>query len=146
MRTQEPVILRGRKIHKGEAFPDDWRFGYYAVLGPCSDELKIIASADYGWDHVAVSKRRHPPNWQEMCFVKDIFWDPEETVIQFHPPRSLYINQHPNVLHLWKPKTLGVLLPPRWMVGYYAGWEKDIPTELQNEATRMTKLFFAEPK
>lgn len=52
-----------------------------------------------------------------MCWVKDLFWDAEECVVQFHPPASQYINCHPHCLHLWKPIGGNVPTPPTWMIG-----------------------------
>lgn len=69
------------------------------------------------WDHVSVSLSGRCPNWQEMCFVKDLFWEPHETVMQLHPPSHLHVNYHPHCLHLWAPRNLFIPLPPRWMVG-----------------------------
>lgn len=40
-----------------------------------------------------------------------------ETVIQFHPPKSEYINNHEFCLHLWKHKTQAFPLPPSELVG-----------------------------
>ena len=42
-----------------------------------------------------------------MCEVKDVFWDHDEGVVQFHPPESHYLHgicENTNILHLWKPK------------------------------------------
>jgi hypothetical protein len=80
-------------------------------------KLAIIASDGFGWEHVSVSTRHRVPSWDEMCFVKSLFWDEEDTVIQFHPPKSEYVNQHPNCLHLWRPINQHIILPPSWMVG-----------------------------
>ena len=60
---------------------------------------------------------RRCPNWIEMCFVKDLFWDDEELVVQFHPPRSRYVNNHPYCLHLWRDVEERVRLPPSELVG-----------------------------
>ena len=38
-----------------------------------------------------------------LKFIKMLFWDPEDEVIQFFPPQSEYINFHKNCLHLWRP-------------------------------------------
>lgn len=94
-------------------------WGAFFVHGPCGAELKIIAADgdETGWDHVSVSCRNRPPNWQEMAFVKDLFWEPEECVMQLHPPRSEYVNNHPYCLHLWKPTNQPIPLPPRGLVG-----------------------------
>lgn len=70
--------------------------------GKCDDEAPDIS----GWEHVSVHimeyGKQRIPTWKEMCMVKDLFWDEEETVVQFHPPKSDYVNNHPYVLHLWK--------------------------------------------
>jgi len=56
------------------------------------------------------------PNWREMCFIKDLFWDEEDVVIQYHPKKSEYVNLHNNYLHLWRP--IGVEIPtPKELVG-----------------------------
>jgi hypothetical protein len=52
-----------------------------------------------------------------MCFVKDLFWDDEECVMQLHPPKSDYVNCHPNCLHLWKPVGQDIPRPPSELVG-----------------------------
>ncbi len=81
--------------------------GLFEVMGPCSTVLRIIANDAstpdaQGWEHVSVSTWRRCPNWPEMCFVKNLFWDEEELVIQYHVPISKHINNHPFVLHLWR--------------------------------------------
>ncbi len=119
----------------------DWGgYGAFFVHGPCGEELKIIASgADAddkvsdGWEHVSISTRRRVPNWQEMCFVKDLFWSEEECVIQFHPPRSEYVNNHPNCLHLWRPTDNHVRLPPSILVGHK---DKGVLTKAEAAALR----------
>ena len=56
-----------------------------------------------GWEHVSVKLfARRLPTWDEMCEVKDIFWDAEEEVVQMHPKKSEYIN-FVEALHLWRP-------------------------------------------
>ena len=97
-------------------------FGAFFLPGPCGMDLKIMASSGddaigVEWEHVSVSVRNRCPNWQEMCFVKGLFWDEEDTVMQLHPPRSKWINNHPYCLHLWRPKTQTIPLPPDITVG-----------------------------
>lgn len=56
-----------------------------------------------GWEHVSVELyARRLPTWNEMCEVKDIFWDEEEEVVQIHPQKSNYVNMT-EALHLWRP-------------------------------------------
>lgn len=95
--------------------------GMFLIMGPCGSTLKIMASEGNdpigcGWEHVSVSCKQRCPNWQEMSHVKNLFWDDDETVIQFHPPRAQYVNFHPNCLHLWKPP-YAVLLPDPILIG-----------------------------
>lgn len=79
--------------------------------------LRIVASWGAGWEHVSISRRDKCPSWAEMDFVKRLFWDDEESVMQLHPPRSEWVNNHPYCLHLWKPIGQEIPLPPSWMVG-----------------------------
>lgn len=65
--------------------------------------LKIIcAPSGDEWEHVSVSTPNRCPTWEEMCLVKNLFFEEDETVIQFHPKKSEYKNLHPYCLHLWK--------------------------------------------
>ena len=77
----------------------------------------VIASDGDGWDHVSVSLRSRCPTWAEMCFVKALFFDPEETVMQLHPPKSQYVNMHKYCLHLWRPQNSRIPAPPTYMIG-----------------------------
>jgi hypothetical protein len=74
-----------------------------------------------GWEHVSVHvveySLQRTPTWNEMCQVKDIFWGPEECVVQFHPPESEYVRNHPHVLHLWRWIVGGFPIPPSLLVG-----------------------------
>jgi hypothetical protein len=82
--------------------------------------LRVISSGQSdnnpygrGWEHVSVSCVERCPTWEEMAKVKSLFWDDDETVIQFHPKRKAHINVHPNCLHLWKQEGVDYELPPR---------------------------------
>lgn len=79
--------------------------------------IAIIASWGGGWEHVSVSLSRRCPTWEEMCIIKDIFWDDEECVVQYHPPKSEYVNVHPYCLHLWKKVGVNFETPPKEFVG-----------------------------
>ena len=111
---------RLKRIRKGSMASDDsyGMNGAFLVAGP-KGRLQIIASDQEGWEHVSVSRLKgdDPPSWEEMAFVKDLFWEEEEMAIQYHPPKSRYVNNHPFVLHLWKPIGIELPLPPVYMVG-----------------------------
>jgi hypothetical protein len=99
--------------------------------GPLKRQLFIIAAdgtekeaghiAD-GWEHVSVhavsldGKGSYVPMWAEMEYIARLFWDDEDTIIQLHPPRSRWINNHPNVLHLWRSCNHAIPLPPGALV------------------------------
>jgi hypothetical protein len=80
-------------------------------------KLLVIISDGGGWDHVSVSCTHRCPTWSEMCWIKNIFFDEDEWVTQYHPAKSDYVNFHANCLHLWRPQGVDVPQPPSWMVG-----------------------------
>lgn len=107
--------------------------GAFVVPGPTKDGpyLQVISSgtptaADYVamglrpplFEHVSVRAKdvERCPTWEEMCHVKDLFWRPDELVLQYHPPKSEYVNCHPFVLHLWRPLDVVIPLPDRKMI------------------------------
>lgn len=61
---------------------------------------QIIASDGEGWEHVSVSLRHRAPKWAEMEHVKRLFWGDDVAVMQLHPPRYQWVNNHPHCLHL----------------------------------------------
>ena len=80
-------------------------------------KFMVIISDGGGWDHVSVSTRNRCPTWDEMCWVKDLFFDVTEYAIQIHPRAEDYVNDHPHCLHLWKPQDEHLELPPPIFVG-----------------------------
>jgi len=82
--------------------------------------LACIVSEGMGWEHVSVSKPNRCPTWEEMCFIKDLFWDEDDFVVQMHPPKSDYVNNHPYCLHLWRKQGTNDFCerPPSIMVGF----------------------------
>jgi len=82
-------------------------------------DASVIWSNGAGWDHVSISpfKRNYMPSWDEMCKLKSMFFYPEETVLEYHPAESQYVNQIGNCLHLWRPQHYEIPLPPPILVG-----------------------------
>jgi len=83
-------------------------------------ELRAIASDGGGWEHVSVSvqgRRTAVPNWEEMCKIKNLFWNEDDVVIQFHPRKSDYVNNHLGCLHMWRPVGVTLPTPPAEFVG-----------------------------
>lgn len=80
--------------------------------------LKVMADngEQTGWEHVSVSLPNRCPNWEEMSLIKSLFFGDDETVVQFHPRRSDYVNIHSNCLHLWRRVGADFELPPQTLV------------------------------
>ncbi len=84
--------------------------------------FRCIASDGEGWEHVSISivnlhDKDRCPIWEEMCFIKDIFWGQTDWVIQYHPAESDYISFHKYCLHLWRPINQKFPTPPSNLVG-----------------------------
>lgn len=100
--------------------PPNTEFGGCFEISGAGVKLRVIASSGYfGWDHASVSTPKRCPTWGEMCKVKNLFWEPEDMVMQVHPPESEWISNHPFCLHLFRPLDPGVEIPkpPAEMVG-----------------------------
>lgn len=98
--------------------------------------LKVIATpgiSDHPWEHVSVTigqvKNSHPihrcPTWEEMCYIKDFFWDKNDVVVQFHPAESDYVSTHDYCLHLWRKQNQNFETPDPILVGFVTGKKID---------------------
>jgi hypothetical protein len=125
MKKFTPLSLQANRIRTGNYASDDsyGLVGGFKVIGPDGALLLVMSSGpgnednDTGWEHVSVSCENRCPNWAEMCFVKDLFWGEEEMVVQYHPPKSAYVDYHPYCLHLWKPVEMSIPMPSMLLVG-----------------------------
>lgn len=90
--------------------------GTLYLNGVRAEPLIVVWSNGGGWDHVSVSYRKKNPTWDEMCRVKDLFFDETETVIQYHPKKSEYVNIHKHCLHIWRKQGAEIELPPKMFV------------------------------
>jgi hypothetical protein len=104
----------GHSLHSTSAIGNN---GAFLVRLRHGQSVFVIASDGEGWEHVSVSRQDRCPTWDEMCQVKALFWDDEDCVIQYHPPKSEYVNNHPYCLHLWRPLRAEVPLPDSFLVG-----------------------------
>lgn len=85
---------------------------------------QCIVSDGMGWRHLSVvmlNEKKEPantmPSWEDMCYLKDLFWDVTACVVQYHPPHSEYVNNHQYCLHLWEPTDFTLPMPDSIMVG-----------------------------
>lgn len=109
----EPYRVESPVVHS--VYGDD--FGAFLIPYSTSGvTLRVVASAgdrDTRWEHVSVSLDRRCPTWAEMQYIKNVFWEDHETVMQYHVPTKEHVNIHPNCLHLWKPIGQKIPLPPK---------------------------------
>jgi hypothetical protein len=94
-------------------------YGAFFLKGPNGQKLKIIASEgepELPWEHVSISLKNRCPTWDEMEYVKRLFWDENEWAMQLHAPPSKHISVHPYCLHIWRPLHCEIPIPPAIMV------------------------------
>lgn len=120
-----PIIEKGRELTgRYGSPPNSGPNGRFIIHLDKRRIVLILASDGLGWEHVSVTiwnpdhtSAERCPTWEEMCWAKDMFWEPEEAVIQIHPKQSEYVNGQPYCLHLWKPSTYELILPHPNLVG-----------------------------
>ena len=90
-------VLKGRMASTEE---DGCNGVFQYTVG--AERFNILCSDGEKWEHVSVSKSKSGkiviPTWIEMCKIKNLFWDLEDTVIEYHPALSDYVNRHPGCL------------------------------------------------
>ena len=111
------------RLKKG-AFASDASYGNQGVFiipEGRFKQIRVIASDGEGWEHCSVgimeNGKSYMPTWDEMNKVKDLFWGPEDCVVQFHPPKSEYVNSHPYILHLWRECGKNIKTPNTDLIG-----------------------------
>lgn len=94
-------------------------FGLFFIKFKSSQiPLKVLSSGwkDQEWYHVSVSLPNRCPTWEEMCFIKELFFG-DHVAIQFHPKKKDYVNNHPYCLHLWANMKDEIKTPHHSLVG-----------------------------
>ena len=134
-------VERGRELVGAAASARGERWGRFFVRTNDGVELTVFVSESCNvipFDHVSVSTRKRCPTWEEMCWVKSLFFEDEETVMQLHPPKSEWISDHPTCLHLWRPTKEEIPRPPNAAVGFGIGEEanREIGKQLSLAALR----------
>jgi hypothetical protein len=97
--------------------PGDETCGLFSIKLKHGQAVFVIASTGMGWEHVSVSRRDRAPLWDEMCQIKAVFWDDDDCVMQLHPPKADWVNNHSYCLHLWRPLDQFIPRPPAYLVG-----------------------------
>ncbi len=112
------------RIKKHPTLASDSSFGNSGAFDiPFEADVKafVVASDGQGWEHVSVHMikrgRQCTPSWSDMCVIKSLFWSDDDCVVQYHPPKSEYVNNHKHCLHLWRPTFIEMPAPPSILVG-----------------------------
>lgn len=113
--------------------------GFRALLYFNNKLSSLIASKGAGWEHVSICflEDKNTPTWGEMCILKDYLFYEDEAVIQIHPPKSDYVNNRNNCLHLWRCYYKEMVLPPSVLVGLR-------PNQTEREFMRELKKAYIE--
>jgi len=122
MNKHVPLMLQANRVRVGTMGSDDsyGLAGAFRLLPPGGGLLVAVSSGvdhEHGWEHVSVSGENRCPTWDEMCWVKDLFWEKHEMAVQYHPPESQYVNMHKYCLHIWRPINMTIPMPPLLLVG-----------------------------
>jgi hypothetical protein len=95
-------------------------FGWFTLPGPLGTKLRVVVGDGKewplegpAWEHVSVSTERRCPTWIEMEFIRQAFFEDDETVVQFSVPRAVHINLHEHCLHMWRPIGIEIPMPPK---------------------------------
>lgn len=105
-----------RVEHPTAGWGDRFNGAFMIKLPDSRLTFAVIASNGDGWEHVSVSTTERCPRWNEMQAIKELFFHDHEAVMQLHPPKSDYINNHPHCLHLWRPIDQTIPMPDMYMV------------------------------
>lgn len=120
--------------------------GYGEVFVAGKRYGSVIWSNGGGWEHVSVApyNRRITPSWDDMCRLKDMFFREDETVVQFHPAKSEYVNNVGNCLHLWRPIDENMPTPPSILVGIKDGQSREEIKKAISEVEKVTTVCYGD--
>jgi len=86
-KVPEKYRLKTGPMRSDESYGNNGQF----IVNNIKIKSNILCQASDGfeWEHVSASIINRCPTWNEMCFIKDLFWDDEDCIIQYHPPKGL---------------------------------------------------------
>lgn len=117
------IKKEGKDGFGGTVYKITYKNGKPVTSTKYEDTLNFIFSTGCGFEHLSVSTPVKCPTWEQMCFMKDIFWEEDEVCMQLHPKKSEYVNNMKYCLHIWKPIEKEIPIPPSIMVGIRKGQE-----------------------
>ena len=130
MKSIEEIKSTRNLFIEAETINDGMGGYYYDSIS--NKRLNFIFSYQMGWEHLSVSMPSRTPTWEQMCKMKDIFWNKDEACVQYHPKEEDYVNMHPHCLHIWKPTDEVLPTPPHILVGFKDEKEKQAFLQMCN--------------
>lgn len=119
------IKKEGQDGFGGTVFPVEYRKGKLKIENGIDKALHFIFSWGCGFEHLSVSTPIRTPSWEQMCMMKDIFWNDDEVCMQLHPKKEDYVNNMKFCLHIWKPIDTEIPTPPSIMLGFRKGKEAE---------------------
>lgn len=126
------IIIKkeGLNAFGGTIFPIEYKKGKIKIINNIDKALHFIFSWGCGFEHLSVSTPIKTPSWEQMSFMKEIFWSDDEVCMQLHPKKEDYVDNMRYCLHIWRPIDKEIPMPPSIMVGFRKGKEKEDMEEL----------------
>lgn len=123
--TGMQIKMEGQDGFGGTVHKIIYKSGKPKFSNKLEDNLNFIFSWGCGFEHLSVSTPVRTPTWEQMCLMKDIFWNDDEVCMQLHPKKENYVDNMQFCLHIWKPIDKEIPQPPSIMVGFRKGKEKE---------------------
>lgn len=137
--TGMQIKMEGQDGFAGTMHKIIYKNGKPTFSNKYEDMLNFIFSWGCGFEHLSVSTPIKTPTWEQMCFMKDIFWNDDEVCMQLHPKKEDYVDNMQFCLHIWKPINKEIPTPPSIMVGFRKGKELEDLELLTKYADEMPK-------
>ena len=104
MKTLEEIRSDSRLMMKKDGLLPEGCYSARIKLSNGVEGSVVFGLHENGiWEHISIELfRRRLPTWEEMCEVKDIFWNEDEECVQIHPRIEDYVNIT-EALHIWRP-------------------------------------------
>ena len=101
---------------RGAIYRETGEDGGRCIINYKGTPIRMQYSWGLDWEHVSISTEKRCPTWNEMCFVKELFWKDDEWCVQYHPAKEDYVNLNPYCLHIFRPISVELPKPMKCMV------------------------------
>ena len=112
----DPQLFNQYRIKEGPlaSVDENGRNGAFTLCfkDNANQALQVVSGFHDGWEHVCVTRYEKrgllkgivqvEPTNEEMRMVKDLFFKPEETVVEFFPRQESTLHAKEGTRHLWR--------------------------------------------